>query len=46
MSCDHLLEGVVRSVEIPRNRSVDIDDIDDFDYAEFLFARNKNEDPD
>ena len=45
MSCDHLLEGVVRSVEVPRNRSVDIDDIDDFEYAEFLFARNKNDDP-
>ncbi len=39
MTCEHLFEGLVRSVEVPRDRSVDIDDIDDFEYAEFLLSR-------
>ena len=39
MTCEHLFEGLVRPVEVPRDRSVDIDDIDDFEYAEFLLSR-------
>ena len=38
-----LFDGSVKAIKIPKIRSVDIDDIDDFRFAEYLFKmKNKN----
>ena len=35
LSCGGVFEGRVKGVEIPRGRAIDIDTIEDFDYAEY-----------
>jgi CMP-N-acetylneuraminic acid synthetase len=40
---ESLFEGRVLAVEVPLERSIDIDTQLDFDIAEFLFKRNQNE---
>ena len=39
MKCDGIFQGEVCGVEVPKNRSVDIDDQMDFDFAEFLLEK-------
>jgi len=36
LSADSIFDGTVRGFEIPKNRSIDIDDQVDFDIAKFL----------
>ena len=38
-----LFDGTVTSVEVPRHRAVDIDDIDDFNLAESILNNTFNE---
>jgi CMP-N-acetylneuraminic acid synthetase len=38
-----LFDGTVTSVEVPRHRAVDIDDIDDFNFAESILNNTFNE---
>lgn len=40
LSCDNLYEGRVGAIEIPSNRSIDIDDSLDFEIAEILMKKN------
>jgi N-acylneuraminate cytidylyltransferase len=37
--CESILEGTVRSVHIPAERAVDIDNLMDFQFAEFIHSR-------
>jgi N-acylneuraminate cytidylyltransferase len=37
-----LFEGAVKSVVVPKERAVDIDDILDFKFAELLYAEAKD----
>lgn len=37
--CESILEGTVRSVHIPKERAVDIDNLMDFQFAEFIHSR-------
>jgi len=39
LSRDSLYDGIAYAFEMPANRSVDIDSIEDFEFAEFLLAR-------
>ena len=39
---NHIFDGRVSYIEIPKNRSIDIDDISDFELAK-LIMENKNE---
>lgn len=39
MECDGIFQGRVCGVEIPKSRSIDIDDQMDFDFAEFLLGK-------
>lgn len=34
----------IKMAEMPKDRSIDIDDINDFEYAQFLIMKHKNED--
>lgn len=43
MAVNGVMQGVVKTVTIPRERAVDIDTMLDFDFAEFLFLRAKND---
>lgn len=38
-NCKKLLEGKVRALVVPKERALDIDTRDDFDFAEFLMAK-------
>ena len=40
LSCDNLYEGRVGAIEIPLNRSIDIDTSFDFEIAEVLMKKN------
>ena len=39
---DHIFDGKTTSILIPKERSVDIDDKIDFEYAEYLFKKLGN----
>ncbi len=41
LKTDHLYKGKVKILEIPKERSIDIDDIYDFQLAEFLYKKNR-----
>ena len=42
LKTSNLLDGEVSAVKIPKNRAVDIDDINDFRFAEHLFQQTKS----
>jgi CMP-N-acetylneuraminic acid synthetase len=37
---NYLFDGKITSIEIPKNRAIDIDDIDDFNFAETVIKNN------
>lgn len=39
LNTSNLMDGDVSAVKVPKNRAIDIDDIDDFQFAEFLFQK-------
>lgn len=42
MAVSGVMQGVVKTVTIPRERAVDIDTMLDFEFAEFLYLRTQN----
>jgi N-acylneuraminate cytidylyltransferase len=42
LSTSNLMNGDVSAVTVPKNRAVDIDDINDFHFAEFLFQNARS----
>lgn len=40
LKSNNIFEGVVTSIVIPKERAIDIDDIHDFNFAEFLLTNN------
>ena len=43
MNNNHLFEGTVTAIEVPKHRSIDIDDIHDFNFAESILKNGINE---
>jgi N-acylneuraminate cytidylyltransferase len=39
IAADRILDGKTRAIVIPKNRALDIDDLSDFQYAEFLLGK-------
>jgi N-acylneuraminate cytidylyltransferase len=44
MKNNNLFDGVVTSIEVPKHRAVDIDDMYDFNFAESILNNTFNED--
>ena len=42
LNTSNLMNGDISAVTVPKNRAVDIDDIDDFQFAEFLFQKTRS----
>jgi len=42
LNTSNLMNGDVSAVTVPKNRAVDIDDINDFNFAEFLFQNSRS----
>ncbi|MDA7548882.1 acylneuraminate cytidylyltransferase family protein [Gammaproteobacteria bacterium] len=42
LNTSNLMNGDVSAVTVPKNRAVDIDDINDFNFAEFLFQNTRS----
>jgi N-acylneuraminate cytidylyltransferase len=43
LKSESIFDGVVRAMRVPRERSVDIDSLFDFEIAEFLFNQNNKD---
>ena len=44
MKNNNLFDGMVTSIEVPKHRAVDIDDMHDFNFAESILNNTFNED--
>jgi N-acylneuraminate cytidylyltransferase len=44
MNNDNIFDGIVTSIEVPRHRAVDIDDMHDFNFAESILNNTFGED--
>ena len=42
LNTSSIMAGDISAVTVPKNRSIDIDDIDDFCFAEFLFQKTRS----